>query len=118
MIWSTYHVFGSGVSGTRTFVRPDMTAAEFIAAIDELLPLVTDDGHNGFMGTESVPDDDAKRLGIFRDYWADPGRTGTKAVAGMVLVKWLTRAIRQAVKEGRGDMLVNDSVSAGMVESV
>lgn len=98
MIWSIYKVFGSGTCGVRTFVRPEMTVREYINAREELDELAKDDGHNGFIGTRSVPDEAAAARGIFRSAWFDPGKNGVEHVEGMVQI-WAPWSLMRGTPE-------------------
>ena len=55
MIWRTYHVFGSGSSGTTLYARSAMRLSEIVAAHAAVSTYAAHDGDNGFVGTYSVP---------------------------------------------------------------
>lgn len=99
MIWRTYKVFGSGCCGVCTAVRPDMTVGEYLRADQQLSREATDDGHNGFVGTESVPTELAESLGVYRRAWFDPGPTASTPIReGWQAVTWRPNQYRMLVE--------------------
>ena len=99
MIWSTYHVFGSGSAGIRRFAPPTMTVGEYIAACERLAAVATDDGDDGFGGTMSVPDEAAAAEGIVSAMWASPGLPAVKSIDGMVTVGFRLDRLRKLPPE-------------------
>lgn len=64
MIMQIYRVFGSGHAALRVWVAPDLTVSDYVARMQYLQGLATDDGHDGFVGTRSVDDSLALSRGI------------------------------------------------------
>ena len=113
MIFSTYHVFGSGSAGVSRFVRdPSITAAEYLRRCETLKKMATDDGHNGFVGTYSVPDEAAEFHGVRCVMWADPGPPQQLTLDGFLRVEWGLQQVRYACEAGFGELPVNHAVEA------
>lgn len=110
MIWSTYHVFGSGCSWIVRFVCPTMTANEYVKFCAEIKPLLLDDGHNGFVGTMSVSDEECLNRGIASFAGFDPGPKPPKSYKDWAKVEGYISHFKKAIEAGFGNLLLNESL--------
>lgn len=103
MVWSTYHVFGSGCSGVDVFVPPDMTPREYLAECEKGDLASVDAGHNGFVGCREVPDEIAASFRHARRMYASPGRRGGPRTGpkGLVYLNLTRRQVEQLLEQDR-----------------
>ena len=71
MIVSSYEVFGSGTAGAH-YVFPAESRRRILCILAAHWGERQDDGHNGFVGTKSLPDSLFEGTGLRTKLWASP----------------------------------------------